>query len=92
MSRFITILAYAAMGIVLSIADVWWNEWEFWAILLIMGISNCSFAERAVQDELKEFKSVVRCFECANRRHCPIRTQCLGDDGYCSLGKSEEEV
>ena len=91
MSRFITILAYVAMGIVLTIADIWWNELEFWAILLIMGVAMCSFADTAVKDEMKTVKSVVRCHECLNRQHCPIRTQCLGDDGYCSLGKSEEE-
>lgn len=33
---------------------------------------------------------IVYCHECLNRYHCPIRVQCLGDDGYCSLGKSEE--
>lgn len=91
MSKNITVLCYAAMGAVLTVSGIGWRTWQFWAILAIMGVSNITFSFSCYRDDLKTLTQVVRCHECANRHHCPIRKQCLGDEGYCSLGKSEED-
>lgn len=44
-------------------------------------IMACCFASSRY-----DLEKVVHCRHCAKRDHCQLRTQAIGDDGFCSLG------
>ena len=54
-----------------------------YVISFLLGAALCAL--------FRKQKPVVHCSECTNAYDCQIRIQAVGDEGYCSLGKSIDE-